>query len=499
MRWPAPISFRSQAFIIGAAALAVFALAALIVRDAVFTTEGQLLGDARRRCTAAALEISRQYQDRIAYADDPLHELPQHAQDISLKGITSTVLQAYPGIKGGVFLPAEGMIIGYSFPDAAPGDVTITEKETEVVRLMALQATQTEGASETATYSDWWDDDLIVGAATASGGVVVWTMHRAPAPRYPMIGANHWLMAALVFSSLLGVGGIISIWYMLHSGVVSIQQGLHRLETDFSFRLPAIRGDLGQVALDINGMAERRMALEEKLRQQDRLAALGKVVGGVAHEVRNPLNSIKLTLQLLERRLKKGIAVSSEVTECMDEIDRLDAIVSRLLAFGRPAMTSRRPQEIAPVVSQAVRMVHEPAQKKNVRIEDRVSATGTSGVDSTMSVDIDGPQVVQVLINLLLNAIDASPASGTVTVSAVVEPPNVSISVADEGGRIPDDVRPHVFDAYYTTKPEGSGLGLAVSREIAVNHGGRLEFESGAAGTVFTLSLPMERNSTDAT
>ena len=488
MRLPAPVSFRSQAFIIGAAALAVFALAALIIRDAVFATEGRLFGDARRRCTAACLEILKQYQDRIAYTDDPLYELPPYAQEVSLKGITDTVLLAYPEIKGGMFLPQEVRITGYSFPNASPEEAAITDTETEVIQLLAEQA---EVTGETVTYSNWRGNDLIVGAAAASDGIVVWTLYRAPGWRYPLIGANNWLLAALVFSSLLGVGGIISIWYRLHSGVREIQKGLHRLEKDFSFRLPAVPGDLGQVALDINGMAERRMALEEKLRQQDRLAALGKVVSGVAHEVRNPLNSIKLTLQLLERRLKKGIAVSNEVPECLEEIDRLDAIVGRLLAFGRPVMTNRRTQEITPIVMQAIRMVQDPARKKNILIE-------TGFPETEHSADIDGQQIVQVLINLLLNAVEASVDAGTVTVSVEAAPPYIRVSITDEGDRIPDDVKPHIFDAYYTTKPEGNGLGLAVSREIAMNHGGLLEFESEEAGTTFTLFLPIERTSADA-
>ena len=147
----------------------------------------------------------------------------------------------------------------------------------------------------------------------------------------------------------------------------------------------SIRGDLGQVAQAINRMAERRAALEEKLRQQDRLAALGKVVAGVAHEVRNPLNSIKLTLQLLDRRLKKGIAASNEVEECLQEIDRLDMIVGRLLAFGRPVMTNRHMQEIEPLIHQAIKMVHEPMQQKSVQIHGQRSGEGP---DAQMSMGL---------------------------------------------------------------------------------------------------------------
>jgi signal transduction histidine kinase len=234
------------------------------------------------------------------------------------------------------------------------------------------------------------------------------------------------------------------------------------------------------------------MALEEKLRQQDRLAALGKVVSGVAHEVRNPLNSIKLTLQLLERRLKKGVATSTEVQECMQEIDRLDMIVGRLLAFGRPAMTNRHPQNIAPIIAQAVKMVHEPMQTKDVRIDVFAPENG-------LAADVDGPQIIQVLINLLLNAIEASPACGAVQLTAGNSDSNLWIKIQDAGKRIPDDIRPHVFDAYYTTKLTGSGLGLSVSREIMANHGGSLEFESEEFGTVFTLILPIKRTDVDAT
>jgi signal transduction histidine kinase len=216
------------------------------------------------------------------------------------------------------------------------------------------------------------------------------------------------------------------------------------------------------------------------------------VVSGVAHEVRNPLNSINLTLQLLDRRLKKGIATSTEVQECMQEIDRLDMIVGRLLAFGRPTMTDRHHQNIAPILDQAIKMVHEPMQKKGIQIEAHVPALD-------LVADIDGPQIIQVLINLLLNAIEAAPSPGTVMVAAENLGTHLVLKITDFGNRIPDDVRPHVFDAYYTTKPNGSGLGLAVSREIVANHGGTLEFESEHTGTTFMLRLPLERNAPDET
>jgi signal transduction histidine kinase len=488
MLWPAPVSFRAQAFIIAAASLAVAALAAFIVQDVIFTTENKLLNDSQQMCTAASQELRVQYQERAKYGGDPLQSLPQDAQELSLMGISMTVLQAYKGTKGGMYLTFPGKIMGYAYPTAPAGPASdLQEREREFIRSMAAN---TAATGEITTRSDWWDRDLVVGAAVGSGGITFWTMRRVPVARFPLIGTHRWWLTALVFCSLLGVGGIISIWYMLHSGIATINHGVRRLEDNFSFRLPAVRGDLGKVAQAINRMAERRMALEEKLRQQDRLAALGKVVAGVAHEVRNPLNSIKLTLQLLDRRLKKGVAASSEVQECLQEIDRLDMIVGRLLAFGRPAMTHRHTQEIEPLIHQAIKMVNDPMQQRSVDVAAKTLEPG-------LAADVDGPQIIQVLINLLLNAIEASPRSGTVRLAAESLGPNVCIRISDSGKRIPDIVRQHVFDAYYTTKPNGSGLGLAVSREIVANHGGALEFESENTGTTFIMLLPIERSAVD--
>jgi signal transduction histidine kinase len=490
MIWTAPASFRAQACIIAAASLAVAGLAALIVQDVVFTTESKLRAEAQQLCTSACQEIKVQYEERAAYVGDPLRKLPKEAQEISLKAISTTVLKAYSGIKGGMYLADSDRIMGYAYPTAeSRADFELTKVESDIVRSLAGRI---GSDGEVSTNSEWRNRDLIILAAVRSNGIVIWAMRRVPVVRYPLIGANRWWLAALVFSTILGMGGIISIWYMLHSGVSAIRHGLWRLETDFSYRLPSIRGDLGQVAQAINQMAERRMALEAKLRQQDRLAALGKAVGGVAHEVRNPLNSIQLTLQLLERRLKKGAPVSTEVQECMQEIEHLDAIVGRLLAFGQPAMTNRRPQEIAPLIFQAIKMVHEPMQKKSIQIE-------TTCIVSNLAADVDGPQIIQVLINLLLNAIEASPDLGTVSLTADRSGPNACIRISDQGRRIPDDVRPHIFDAYYTTKTNGTGLGLAVSREIAVNHGGALEFESENSGTTFIMALPVERSVSNET
>jgi signal transduction histidine kinase len=245
-------------------------------------------------------------------------------------------------------------------------------------------------------------------------------------------------------------------------------------------------GDFGRIAAAVNRVAERRAALEATVRQHDRLAALGKVVSGVAHEIRNPLNSIRLGLELLQRRLEKGTARVEEVLGAMAEVDRLDRILARLLAFGRPALEDRVFQPVAPLVERAVAIVHRQSEQKGVSI--LVEHEGVSP-----EADVDGLQVEQVVVNLLLNAIEASPKGGTVRVALGRENGSVRIAVSDHGSGIPEDAREHVFDPYFTTRESGTGLGLAVSREVVAHHGGSLRFETDAEGTTFTMSLPVRR------
>ncbi|MEX2262183.1 MAG: ATP-binding protein, partial [Bryobacteraceae bacterium] len=266
----------------------------------------------------------------------------------------------------------------------------------------------------------------------------------------------------------------------------SMQEGLARLESDFSFRLPQLSSEFGGIAKAINQMAERRVALEEGLRRQDRLSALGRAVGGVAHEIRNPLNSIRLTLELLERRLRRGAVTADEVAAAIKEVDRLDLILSRLLAFGRPELLDRHVQDVQPLIERACRMVDQPRREKNIEI--RVD------VEPDMRADVDGPQIEQVMINLLLNAVEASPPESPVAVHASRRNSHVHIAVEDRGPGVPEHARDHLFDAYFTTKENGNGLGLAVSREIVAQHGGQLSFEQTDAGAVFLIRLPVERS-----
>jgi len=484
MRWLVPASFRWQIAIVGAASTAVVGLASLLIRDAVLRTEGRLVGEGLQQCRAVCQELSEQYRERNLYGGEQLDTLPREALEISLAALSATVLRAYDGIEAGFYQPDGGAIAGRSYPTRAA--VPLPPLAPEEIALIRAAAAEAAGSGTAARTLELGRDAVVVAATADAGGLSVWALKRLPAVRDPVGDRRRIWIAALVLSVVLGTGGVVSIWFYLRAGIREIDRGLRRLEQDFTSRLPAVRGDLGQIAVSINRMAARRAALEEELRRQDRLAARGKAAAGVAHEVRNPLNSIRLTLELLDRRLKSGRATKEEVEAAIAEIDRLDRIVARLLAFGRPDTRDRRVQDLAPIVRRAVDVARTHAAAMPLEWVFDPAAEGD------LFADVDGPQIEQVLINLLLNAVEALPSR--VEIGASRSNGRVVITVRDDGSGISANAQPHVFDAYFTTKPNGTGLGLAVSREIARSHGGDLTFASGATGTTFRLELPCRRD-----
>ena len=429
----------------GFAALSLLALTAILVRDVVIGAEERIVAEARQQCRTAALELAAQYSARLAFREDDFEALPLAAQDVSLQALSATVLRAYDGVSGGFSAASGGPLLGIAASSAGAAPPL-----QQVERDLAIRLAEADPDSP----GDEIDDgaDIVVGASAPIEGstIVAWTVKRLPNANNPVPAQRRWLAGGLALSALLGLGALISISLGLRRGIEGLHEGLSRLESDLSHRLPKLRGDLGEVASSINKMADSRDNLERHLREQERLVALGRVVGGVAHEIRNPLNSMRLTLELLERRVRQGRADEQEVRAAVAEVDRLDGILNRLLAFGKPGAAERRMQPLEPLVEEAARMAEEIAKRKGVRV---AVESGSNGVEA----DADGAQIEQVLLNLLLNAIEASPKDSEVQVSLSRNASAARIDIADQGPGVPSDVREKIFEPYFTTKETGNG------------------------------------------
>ena len=164
---------------------------------------------------------------------------------------------------------------------------------------------------------------------------IAWAMQRRP--RQSGTAGRSALLIALVLAALLSVGGTLRMAVKLRRGVADIQGGLAGLEKDFNQSLPESSGELGEISQSINRMAAVRRKLEEELRREDRLRAVGRTVAGFAHEIRNPLNGIRLSMQVLEQRLKRGTVEAQDLKLVIGEVDRMDALLTDLLAFVQAA------------------------------------------------------------------------------------------------------------------------------------------------------------------
>ncbi|MCF8063252.1 MAG: PAS domain-containing protein [Deltaproteobacteria bacterium] len=228
--------------------------------------------------------------------------------------------------------------------------------------------------------------------------------------------------------------------------------------------------------------------LELEVERSRRLAAVGRLAGGVAHEIRNPLSSIKGFATYFKERYRHVEEDRRTADIMIQEVDRLNRVIGQLLDFARPMAVDKKPVRPDVVVRRALKLIEVQAEAGGIRLESRLPEAGT--------VDMDADRMGQVLLNLFLNAVEAMPGGGTLEVTAEIDEANrvARFTVRDTGKGITKDDLAHVFDPYFTTKSSGTGLGLAVVHKIVESHGGELRVESAKGeGTTVTIELPWTR------
>lgn len=226
-------------------------------------------------------------------------------------------------------------------------------------------------------------------------------------------------------------------------------------------------------------------ALTDQLIRADRLAAMGELTAGVAHEVRNPLGIIRASVQLLEEARAEPQRMAEATRVMKQEIDRLDRVIKALLDFGRPSAPTLRPTNVEDVVADVVLFTRQFAVQSNVEID-------TEYATALPLVSADPDQLKQVFVNLVSNAVQAMESSGgTIRIRVWDDDTFVFVSVIDTGPGMPDGVLDKVFDPFYSTRDSGTGLGLTIVHRIIDQHGGRIEVASESGeGTTFTVALP---------
>jgi signal transduction histidine kinase len=262
---------------------------------------------------------------------------------------------------------------------------------------------------------------------------------------------------------------------------------------DYDKRVPTRGGDeVAALAREFNAMAEALDEREQQLIRSERLAAIGKIAAQITHEVRNPLSSIGLNAEQLEEELA---ALPAEATAeartiaraIVKEVDRLTEITEAYLRFARMPRPRLEREELRAVVGSLIDFQRPELQKKHVAIEVALP-------EVECPLLCDEQQLRQALLNLVRNAGEAMPSGGRIGVTLALEPgarPGYRLEIADSGDGIDPANLPHVFEPFFSTKQGGTGLGLALTQQIIVEHGGRIEVVSEQGkGTTFVVHVP---------
>lgn len=288
---------------------------------------------------------------------------------------------------------------------------------------------------------------------------------------------SEWRHAILALAGtiLLAIGGAGASGYFLARRIARPLDDLLRRVRSTAPHADDDDDEIGALSAHVNRLARQ-------IAQAEKMSALGEVAAAVAHEVLNPLTGVKTALQVLARD-PSGSDVAETVAAVDAEIRRVEGVARRLVSYARPLQPSLRICSLEEVLNSAVLATRHDAVLRGVHVE--------SPRERIPMIEADPDLLVQVFVNLLVNACQASFEGGPIRLAVRREQGSVVIDVADEGAGLVPEVRDHLFTPFVTTKPDGHGLGLAVSQNIALAHAGRIEARPNLPrGTVFSVWLP---------
>ncbi len=316
------------------------------------------------------------------------------------------------------------------------------------------------------------------------------------------------IATVLVFG--LGMGASLILSWKYTRPIDRVVQAARRVaQGDLRETLPVERRDeIGQLTESFNDMVVKLRAnkeLENRLHQAERLSSIGQLASGIAHEIRNPLNFINLSIDHLQNRFPPAEASSREefdelVSAVKTEIHRLDTMITSFLTYGKPLRLQPRASDLAPLLDEVAGVADGKAREQGIEIRRSYPAELPKAL-------ADGEQIRTCFMNVLVNAFQAMPRGGRLSIDARLvngadpaapPPPHpngrwVEVSFRDTGcGIAPDDL-PRVFEPYFSTKEVGIGLGLALTKKIVEEHGGSIALESACEqGTTVRIRLPLE-------
>ena len=461
-------------------ALVAVVLTGLMVVDLARNLRTVVIGETKKTLANAVEQLKKASDTRMPGAQGHVNRvwLSQYLEPISYD-----VLRSYPDVEGGYLWNEE--VVGHSFPTYTERGSTLGQPDLEYREVLAaLAESRRTGHVAHRVIQDQRDVVLVAVLAGDSRHLSAWSLRRLFNFSDAYEVTKRLFLAAMMVVALAAIGAVLRLSFSMQRGFQVIQAGLEQLRTDPGFRLPDQDHELRPVVQAINDMAQSRQKLEADLRREDRLRVMGRVVAGIAHEIRNPLNSIRLTIRVLARRLQDNSSAGEPIALITQEIDRLDSLLKSLLVFRPDQPAKLRRQTLQPIFERTLALVKPHAEENGVELH-------IEGSSDCVALT-DGEHLQQVLMNLLLNAIDASRPGGDVCLRVHQLNGHVEIEVEDSGSGLTAEQRERVFEPFYTTKTGGTGLGLAVTKTLVERMDATIEAENGRSGALFRVRLSSE-------
>ncbi len=456
--------------------LVVLALAVAVL-FAGFATLGFAFSSSEGARREEAQMVTRDVADELASAW-------QRAPDAEPAQLARATLSGQPQVRGG-FCGHDGSLraVARGGRRNAKAGATLSPDEHGAIGRACRESPAQGGLDESYREAH---EVVVVSTAPTSSGELAWA---AIFVRSDPPGGVGWRASAIVLAvgtlvlAMVVVGALAS----LRSGASQLERGIGRLERDLrapidephATELAAIARAVSAMARHLADARDTEKRLSGELAHAQRLSALGRVVAGVAHEVRNPLAGLKLRLDLMKRDPALGATARGDVDTCLEEVERLDRVVRSLLTVGRREPRPLASTALAAPIDLRLAGCLASAEEREVTLAREGEATAQADPDA----------LGQIVENLVRNAIEASPSGGAVRVSIGREGDRVFVDVLDEGPGIPKAHVAELFEPFFTTKPEGTGLGLWMSRALAEAMGGTLRYDRVGAGTRMRVEL----------
>lgn len=471
----------------------------------------QLIEEKKEICLNYANQFSAEIEKNVSnklfirlFNDAPLSVDSAQIIDRYFTGLLNDYLIQQNGLEGGVYILKLDDFKGYAFPTSPPpvpayGPPPRSHqiiKNQALASLDSIQAIVNVHSFDPAVFPLATVPFMYNKKAVGAVWIRIHIERELPLARFLKV-ANF-----LTIISVVGFLVMAMFSLFLSTGIKQIKRELDNTKLNQSYRLKIRGGWFGFIPARINEMLDilekenqDRKNLQKQLQQEEKLASLGKMVAGVAHEVKTPLAVIKMRVQMWEKEILKEEDIQKKIppegiTLVLDEINRLSSLVKRLVVFSRPICKNLRPISLEQTTDEVLSMINPGSLKMNVSITKNYC-------DNCPQIFADGNTVKQVLINILNNSFESVAKDGAVHISTsyLRDEKMVALEIEDNGPGIPLDIIDKVFDPFFTSKEKGTGLGLAISHEIMLAHNGSITFLNGESrGLKCSIKFPVKKH-----